>query len=63
MSYTKVVIQRLISPDGKVIAEAKSTVSISGGSESTVNQSVTVKVSSSNSCSSSSSSSSSASSR
>ena len=59
MSHARVVIQRVISPDGKVIAEAKSTVSTSGGSENTVNQSVTVKVSSGSSCSSSSSSSSS----
>ena len=58
MSRSKVVIQRVISPDGKIIAEAKSTAITSDDSESTVSQSVTVKVSSGNSsCSSSSSSS------
>lgn len=55
MSRSKVVIQRVISPDGKIIAEAKSTAITSDDSESTVSQSVTVKVSSGNSsCSSSS---------
>lgn len=59
MSRSRVVIQRLISQDGKVIAEAISTTSASGDSGSTVSQSVTVKVSSGNkSCSSSSASSS-----
>jgi hypothetical protein len=60
MSRYRVVIQRVVSPDGKIIAEAKSVVITSSASdiESTTNQSVTVKTSSSNSCSSSSTSSS-----
>ncbi len=58
MSRSRVVFQRVVSPDGKVIAEAKSTASASGDSDSAVSQSVTVKISSGKSYSSSSSSSS-----
>ena len=54
MSHYKVLIQRLSSPDGKSIAEAKSVVITSGDNESTTSQAVTVKISSGNSCTSSS---------
>lgn len=56
MRQSKVLIQRLSSPDGKIIASAKSVVITSGEREST-SQEVTVKISSGNSCSSSSASS------
>ena len=55
MSRSRDLFQRIISPDGKIIAEAKSTAFASDDSESTVSQSVTVKISG-NSCSSSSTS-------
>ena len=58
MIRSKVVIQRIVSPDGKVTAEAKSVVITSSNIESTTDQSVTVKISSSNSSTSSFSSSS-----
>lgn len=58
MIRSKVVIQRIVSQDGKSTAEAKSVVITSSDIESTTNQAVTVEVYSSNSCSSSSTSSS-----
>lgn len=59
MTKSKVVIQKIISPDGRVIAEAKSVASTSNEDEGTVNQTVVVRVSQDGrSCSSSSSSSS-----
>lgn len=59
MTKSKVVIQKIISPDGQVIAEAKSVTSTSSEDEGTVHQTVVVRVSQDgNSCSSSSSSSS-----
>jgi hypothetical protein len=52
MIRSKVVIQRVVSLDGKSTVEAKSVVITSSDIESTTNQAVTVEVSSSNSCSS-----------
>lgn len=60
MSQKKVVFKRIVSPDGKSVAEAYSEVNVSDESKSTIHQSVTVKISSSSSSSSSSSVSSSA---
>ena len=62
MSQNKVIFKRVISPDGKSIAEAYSEVNVSDESTRIIHQSVTVNVSS-GSRSSSSSASSSASSR
>ena len=65
MNRSRVVIQRIVSPGGKIVAEAKSTASTLGDGESVVSQSVTVTISSGNysysssSCSSSSTTSSS----
>lgn len=57
MIRSKVVIQRIVSIDGKSTAEAKSVVITSSDIESTTNQAITVEVSSSNSSGSSTSSS------
>lgn len=57
MSHARVFIKRIVSPDGKIVAEAKSTVITSGDQQSKSSQTVTVNISG-NSCSSSSSSSS-----
>jgi hypothetical protein len=59
MARYQVVIKRIVSPDGKIIAEAKSVATASGDNQSHINQSVSVHVSSgNNSCSSFSTSSS-----
>lgn len=55
MTQRKVVVKRIVSPDGKVITETKSIVETSGDSEDKISQSVSVKVSSGHSSSSSSS--------
>ena len=52
MTQRKVVVKRIVSPDGKVIAEAKSVVQTSGDDEAEISQSVSVQVSSGNSSSS-----------
>ncbi|MGI2901843.1 MULTISPECIES: hypothetical protein [Tolypothrichaceae] len=52
MTQHKVVVKRIVSPDGKVIAEAKSVVQTSGDDEGEISQSVSVHVSSGNSSSS-----------
>ena len=52
MTDCKVVVKRIVSPDGKVIAEAKSVVEASGDDRGEISQSVSVKVSSANSSSS-----------
>lgn len=57
MIRSKVLIQRIVSSDGKSVAEAKSVVITSDESESTINQCVTVEVCSGNRCSSRSTSS------
>lgn len=57
MANSKVVIKKIISPDGKVIAEAKSVAITSDGGEGTINQTVVVKISQDGNSSSSSSSS------
>ena len=54
MVRSKVVVQRIVSPDGKLIAEAKSVVITSSNNESLTHQAVSVTVSSSNSSSSTS---------
>ncbi|KAB8333298.1 hypothetical protein SD80_015780 [Scytonema tolypothrichoides VB-61278] len=46
MKREQVVVKRIVSPDGKVIAEIKSFVKASGDGQSQINQSVSVKVSS-----------------
>ncbi|MEG4421664.1 hypothetical protein QUA70_24205 [Microcoleus sp. LAD1_D5] len=61
MTDCKVVVKRIVSPDGKVIAEAKSVVEVSGDDRGEISQSVSVKVSSANSSSSNAKSSSSSS--
>ncbi len=48
MTDCKVVVKRIVSPDGKVIAEAKSVVEASGDDRGEISQSVSVKVSSAN---------------
>jgi hypothetical protein len=53
-SYSRVLIQWITSPNGNITTAAQSMAIVSGGSESTINQSVAVKISSGN-CSSSSS--------
>ncbi len=58
MSQKKVIFKRVISPDGKSIAEAYNEVNISDESQGVMHQSVTVNVSSGSSSSSSSASSS-----
>lgn len=50
MTQRKVVVKRIVSPDGKVIAESKSVVSTSGEGE--ISQSIFVEVSSGNNSSS-----------
>lgn len=55
--HTKVFVQRVVSADGKTIAEARSEVTTSDSSEGTSYQSVRVNASSNHSSSSSSSSS------
>ncbi len=57
MTYRKVIRKQVISPDGKVIAEASSTVVTSGDNQTETSQSVSVRVTKTNSSSSSSSSS------
>ena len=52
MTDCKVVVKRIVSPDGKVIAEAKSVVEASGDDRGEISQSVSVKGSSANSSSS-----------
>jgi len=52
----KVVVKRIVSPDGKVIAEAKSVVIISDNQQSHIQQSVSVEVSANSCCSRSQSS-------
>ncbi len=59
MARYQVVIKRVVSPDGKFIAEAKSVAEASGHGQSEIIQSVSVNTSSSNYSSSSSRSSSS----
>jgi hypothetical protein len=58
MSQNKVIFKRIISPDGKSIAEAYSEVNVSDKSRRIIHQNVTVNVSSGSSSSSSSASSS-----
>ena len=50
--YKKVVVKRIVSPDGKVIAEVKSIVTTSDNNQTEMNQNVSVKVSASSSSSS-----------
>lgn len=57
MTQYRVFTHRLTTPDGKVIAEAKSAAFAAGNGHSTVRQTVTVKIDTSgNRCSSSSTS-------
>ena len=58
MINAKVIVKRVISPDGRIVAEARSVAIASGDNESIISQDVTVKISSSSSLSSSFSSSS-----
>ncbi|NMF63709.1 hypothetical protein DP113_06920 [Brasilonema octagenarum UFV-E1] len=52
--HEKVVVKRIVSPDGKVVAEVKDFVKASGDGKTKIIQSVSVKVSSDNNSSSSS---------
>jgi len=47
MTHNQVVIKRIVSPDGKVIAETKSIVTTSDNNQDKISQSVSVNVSSS----------------
>ncbi len=58
MAHYRVVIKRIVSPDGKIVAEAKSVATVSGDNQSQINQTVSVKISSGKRCSSHSTSSS-----
>lgn len=60
MLNTKVIVKRMISPDGKIVAQAKSVAIASSDNESKISQDVTAKISSGSSHSSSHSSSSAA---
>lgn len=55
MSNYRVIFKRVVSADGRAIAEARSEVFTSGDANSTVAQSVTIHVSSSSNSSSASS--------
>lgn len=48
MDREEFVIKRIVSPDGKVIAEVKSFVKTSGDGQSEISQSISVNVSSDN---------------
>lgn len=52
MIRRQVIIKQIISSDGKIIAEAKSTAMASGDDQSEINQSISVNISSNNSSSS-----------
>ena len=56
MKRTKIFSHRIVSPDGKAIAEFHSMVSASGDEQAKISQSVTVQISSDGTSSSSSSS-------
>ncbi|MCX7596295.1 MAG: hypothetical protein N2235_21565 [Fischerella sp.] len=56
--YQQFVIKRIVSPDGKIAAAAKSVATASGDGETEISQSVSVDISSDNSSRSSSKSSS-----
>jgi len=58
MINAKVIVKRVISPDEKIVAEAKSVAIVSGDNESTINQDATIEISFGRSCSRSYSSSS-----
>ncbi|WP_414586313.1 hypothetical protein [Scytonema sp. PCC 10023] len=58
MARYQVVIKRIVSPDGKIVAEAKSIATASDDSQSEIHQTVSVNISSGNSCSARSTSSS-----
>ena len=47
MRRSKVLFQRVVSADGRAIAEVRSEVTVSGNAEATAHQSVTIEVSSS----------------
>lgn len=57
MTKYRVYQQRIVSPDGKAVAEATSTVITSGDRQTEIEQTVSVSVTKNNSSSSSSSSS------
>ncbi|MCL6436948.1 MAG: hypothetical protein K6T90_22635 [Leptolyngbyaceae cyanobacterium HOT.MB2.61] len=46
MRYSKILVQRIVSADGRAIAEARSEVSTSGNTHSVTHQSVTVSANS-----------------
>lgn len=46
MTRYQVVIKRIVSPDGKIIAEAKSVATVFSSNESEISQTVFVNVSS-----------------
>jgi hypothetical protein len=52
MTLRQIVIKRIISTDGKIIAEAKSVAQVSSDSQSEISQNVSVNISSGNSSSS-----------
>ena len=54
MDSEQVVVKRIVSPDGKNIAEVKSSAKVSGDGKTKISQSFSVKVSSDQNSSSSS---------
>ncbi len=44
MAKRKIIIKRIVSPDGRIIAESRSEVSVSGDDDGTVEQIVSVEV-------------------
>jgi hypothetical protein len=46
MTHQQVVVKRIVSPDGKIIAEAKSIVTTSDNNQGEISQSVSVNVAS-----------------
>jgi len=50
MARYQVVIKRIVSPDGRIIAEAKSIAKASGNNKSQVSQTVSINISSDNGC-------------
>jgi hypothetical protein len=49
MIHRQVIIKQIISPDGKIIAEAKSIAMACGDDQSEISQSISVNISSNNS--------------
>ncbi|MBA3923271.1 MAG: hypothetical protein H0X31_16895 [Nostocaceae cyanobacterium] len=44
MAKRRVIVKRIVSPEGRIIGESRSEVSVSGDGDSTVEQTVSVEV-------------------